>query len=139
MFLTHDLRTITNNPKAELNEVRKQLLEEIVRNPSKCLFVYGSAGSGKTQMVTEGFKIKLCQLQNQGKKVRLLVTTFSGLQSDPRELKKKIATQYLANIKDIEVMGLKELCDKELHIDYDIWNPFKTVTKVMSRLSENSK
>ena len=56
-----------------------------VRNPSKCLFVYGSAGSGKTQMVTEGFKIMLSDLQNQGKKVRLLVTTFSGLQSDPRD------------------------------------------------------
>ena len=29
MFLTHDLRTITNNPLAELNEVQKQLLKEI--------------------------------------------------------------------------------------------------------------
>ena len=29
MFLTHDLRTITNNPLAELNEVQKQLLTEI--------------------------------------------------------------------------------------------------------------
>ena len=29
MFLTHDLRTITNNPLAELNEIQKQLLIEI--------------------------------------------------------------------------------------------------------------
>ena len=29
MFLTHDLRTITNNPLAELNEVQKQLLKDI--------------------------------------------------------------------------------------------------------------
>ena len=29
MFLTHDLRTITNNPLAELNEVQRQLLKEI--------------------------------------------------------------------------------------------------------------
>ena len=29
MFLTHDLRTITNNPLAELNPVQRQLLEEI--------------------------------------------------------------------------------------------------------------
>ena len=57
-------------------------------------------------MVTEVFKIKLGQLQSQGRKVRLLVTTFSGLQSDPTQLKEKIATQYLANIRNIEVMGL---------------------------------
>ena len=29
MFLTHDLRTITNNPLAELNPVQRQLLKEI--------------------------------------------------------------------------------------------------------------
>ena len=29
MFLTHDLRTITNNPLVELNDVQAQLLREI--------------------------------------------------------------------------------------------------------------
>ena len=90
-------------------------------------------------MVTECFKIKLGQLLNQGKKVRLLVTTFSGLQSNPTQLKKKIASQYLVNIRNIEVMGLQKLCEDELRIDYDLWNPFDTVTKVITRLSETSE
>ena len=90
-------------------------------------------------MVTEGFKIILSQLLSQGRRVRLLVTTFSGVQSNPTELQKKIETQYLANIRNIEVMGLQKLCEDELQIDYDFWNPFETVTKVISRLSETSE
>ena len=90
-------------------------------------------------MVTEVFKIKLGQLRSQGKRVRLLVTTFSGLLSNPTELQKKIASHYLVNIRNIEVMGLEELCENELQIDYDVWNPFKTVTNVISRLSETSE
>ena len=90
-------------------------------------------------MITEGFKIKLGQLLSQGKRVRLLVTTFSGVQSDPKELQKKIETQYLANIRNIEVMGLEELCRNQLQIDYDVWNPFETVTNVITRLSESSE
>lgn len=90
-------------------------------------------------MVTEGFKIKLGKLLSQGRRVRLLVTTFSGVQSDPTQLKKKIATQYLVNIRNIEVLGLEELCENELHIEYDVWNPFETVTNVMARLSETSE
>ena len=89
-------------------------------------------------MVTEGFKIKVGQLLSQGRRVRLLVTTFSGVQSNPTELQKKIATDYLVNIRNIEVMGLEELCENELQIDYDVWNPFETVTNVISRLSETS-
>ena len=90
-------------------------------------------------MVTEGFKIKLSQLQIQGKKVRLLVTTFSGLISNHTELMKKIASQYLVNIGNIEVLGLEKLCRDELDIDYNVWSPFDTVSNVIARLSETSE
>ena len=115
------------------------MLFSVERSPDICLFVYGSAGSGKTLMVTEGFKIKLGQLLSQGKRVRLLATTFSGVQSNPTELQKKIETQYLVNIRNIEVLGLEELCRNQLKIDYDVWKPFETVTNVISRLSETSE
>ena len=90
-------------------------------------------------MVTEGFKIKLGQLLSQGRRVRLLVTTFSGLQSNPTELQKKIASHYLVNIRQIEVLGLQKLCKDELHVEYDFWNPLDTVTSVIARLSETSE
>ena len=90
-------------------------------------------------MVTEAFKIKLGQLLSQGKRVRLLVTTFSGLQSNPTELRKKINTHYLVNIRNIEVLEIQKLCKDELHVEYDFWNPFDTVTNVIARLSETSE
>ena len=90
-------------------------------------------------MVTEGFKIKLGQLLRQGRRIRLLVTTFSGLLSNPTELQKKISSKYLANIRNLEVMGLEELCKNELQIEYDVLNPFETVTNVITRLSETSE
>ena len=139
MLVRHDLRLITEKSEAELNPVQRELLRTLGGNRTKqrwkifiitnpiffsvencpfiCLFVFGSAGSGKTLMVTEGFKIKLGQLLSQGRRVRLLVTTFSGLLSNPTELQKKIETQYLANIRNIEVMGLQKLCEDKLGID----------------------
>ena len=83
---------------------QNEILFSVENCPFICLFVYGSAGSGKTLMVTQAFKIKLGQLQNLGKRVRLLVTTFSGLLSNPTELQKKIEHQYLVNIGDLEVI-----------------------------------
>ena len=115
------------------------MLFSVDHSPLICLFVYGSAGSGKTVMITEVFKIKLSQLRSQGKRVRLLVTTFSGLLSNPTELQKKIQHQYLANIEDLEVVGLEKLCRDQLQIDYNAWKPFDTVTNVIARLSETSE
>ena len=37
-----------------------------------CLFVYGSAGTGKTLILCEALKIKLSQLLSQGRRVRIL-------------------------------------------------------------------
>ena len=116
-----------------------KMMFSVDRSPEICLFVYGSAGTGKTLMVTEAFKIILCQLLSQSRRVRLLVTTFSGLLSNPTELQAKIASHYLVNIRNIEVMGLEKLCREELHIDYDVWNPFETVTNVLLHLSESSE
>ena len=115
------------------------MLSSVENSPIICLFVYGSAGSGKTVMITEVFKIKLGQLRSQGKRVRLLVATFSGLFSNPTELQKKIASHYLVNIRNTEVLGLQKLCKDELNVAYDFWNPFDTVTKVVARLSETSE
>ena len=41
-----------------------------------CLFVYGSAGTGKTMILCEALKIKLSKLMSQGRKVRIMATAF---------------------------------------------------------------
>ena len=98
-----------------------------------CLFVYGSAGTGKTLILCEGLKIKLSQLQIEGRKVRILATTF--VDSDT-ELRNNFKNEYLVNIKYIEVMGLGELC-RELNIEYDQHTPHDTINRVITSLSDS--
>ena len=70
--------------------------------------MYGSAGTGKTLILCEALKIKLSQLLSQGRRVRILATTFYEFYTT--ELLNNFRTKYLVNMKDIEVMGLQKLC-----------------------------
>ena len=97
------------------------------------LFVWGSAGTGKTLMLMEALKIKLSKLLSQGRKVRVLATMFTYVP----ELRKKFSDKYLVNMKNIEVMELSELCD-ELNIKYNYDTPLKTVNRVIRSLSDSS-
>ena len=56
-----------------------------------CLFVWGSAGTGKTLILMEALKIKLSKLLSSDRKVRVLATTFS----DNTELRKSFKDKYL--------------------------------------------
>ena len=82
--------------------------------PETCLFVWGSAGTGKTLILMEALKIKLSKLLRLGKRVRILATTFRGSHA---ELQKKYVEKYLVNMKDVEVMGLGKLC-RDLNIKH---------------------
>ena len=97
------------------------------------LFVWGSAGTGKTLMLMEALKIKLSKLLSQGRKVRVLATAFYY----ESELRKKFRDKYLVNMKNIEVMWLSKLCD-ELNIKYNYDTPLKTVNRVIRSLSDSS-
>merc|ERR1711953_648101 len=97
-----------------------------------CLFVYGSAGTGKTLILCEALKIKLSQLLSQGRRVRILATGFSSLTT---ELLNNFRNKYLVNMKDIEVMGLEELC-RELNIEYKYQTPRDTINRVITALSD---
>ena len=98
-----------------------------------CLFVYGSAGTGKTLILCEALKIKLSQLLSQGRRVRILATTFYSGQTN--ELLENFKTKYLIFMKNIEVMGLEELC-RDLHIDYNYDTPRDTINRVITSLSD---
>ena len=97
-----------------------------------CLFVYGSAGTGKTLMLTEALKIKLSQLLSQGRRVNILATTFRDYET---ELLNNFTTKYLMNIKHIEVMGLGTLCSV-LDIPYNYGTPRDTINRVITSLSD---
>ena len=96
-----------------------------------CLFVYGSAGTGKTLILCEALKIKLSKLRSQGRRVRILATSFHDSEI---ELLNNF-THKLVSLKNIEVMGLGELCS-ELNIKYDWKTPRDTINRVITSLSE---
>lgn len=95
--------------------------------------MYGSAGTGKTLILCEALKIKLSQLLSQGRRVRILATGFSDFRTS--ELLNNFRTKYLVNMKDIEVMGLEELC-RDLNIEYDTGTPRDTINRVITSLSD---
>ena len=97
--------------------------------------MYGSAGTGKTLILCEALKIKLSQLLSQGRRVRILATT---LDNSDTELLNNFRTKHLVNMKDIEVLGLKELC-RELKIKHNHDTPRDTINRVIVSLSNKSR
>ena len=94
--------------------------------------MYGSAGTGKTLILFEGLKIKVSKLRSQGRRVRILATTFDDDRTT--ELLNNFTNKYLVNMKNIEVMGLEKLCS-ELNIKYDFNTPRDTINRVITSLS----
>ena len=100
----------------------------------RCLFVWGSAGTGKTLILMEALKIKLSKLRYLGRRVRILATTFYDWQS---ELRKKFDEKYLENMKDVEVVSVLELCG-DLGIEFNKYTPRDTMNRVITALSDSS-
>ena len=102
-----------------------------------CLFVYGSAGTGKTLILIEALKIKLSKSLSSGQRVKILVTTFY----DSTELRKDFRTKYLLNflnIADIEVLSFPELC-ASLNLKCDYFSPRDSVNHLIAKLSKTSQ
>ena len=99
-----------------------------------CLFVYGSAGTGKTLILMEALKIKLSKLLSQGRRVRILATTFFDKRAT--KLRNNLKTKYLVNMKNIEVIPLEKLC-RELDIYYNNgYTPRDTINRVITSIRE---
>ena len=76
----------------------------------------GSAGTGKTFMLTEALKIKISRLKENGK-LKIFVTTFRETYT---ELQDKYKNHYLANLRqNITFTTIPSLCaaqDRESQI-----------------------
>ena len=109
------------------------ILFSVESDVGSCLFVWGSAGTGKTLLLTEALKIKASRLVSQGRRVRILVTTFQYYHD---ELQNTFLKKYLVNMT-VEVMGLDELC-RNLGIKFNKETPPATVNRVISALAARS-
>ena len=97
-----------------------------------CLFLTGSAGTGKTLMLSEALKIKLSKLKHRGADVKIFITTYS---SSNTELLDKFRQHYLINIEDINFTDMPQLC-RDLNIEYDYMDPQSTMNNVVRSLSD---
>ena len=107
----------------------------VMASPESCLFLYGSAGTGKTLMLVEALKIKVAtsELLRPRRRIRILVTTYCN----SPELRRMFENKYFVNMRDVEVMSFKELCD-DLGIKYNESGPRDLVEQVTSSLSRNT-
>ena len=96
------------------------------------MFLTGSAGTGKTLMLSEALKIKLSKFKHRGADVKLFVTTFRNINT---ELLDKYRHHYLANIEDINFTPMEQLCD-DLNIKFDWHNTLSLMTNVVRSLSD---
>lgn len=106
----------------------------VERSLETCLFVWGSAGTGKTLILMEALKIKLSKLLSQGRRVRILATGFYD-NDNTTELLNNFRSKYLVNMKNIEVMGLEDLCS-ELNIEFGYKSPRYVLDRVITLLSD---
>ena len=97
------------------------------------MFLSGSAGTGKTLMLSEALKIKLSKVKSRGTDVKIFVTTFYGM--DCTELLDKYREHYLVNIENIKFTAIEQLCG-DLNIKYDYSNPQSTLNNVVRSLSD---
>ena len=82
----------------------------------------------------EALKIKLSKLLSQGRRVRILATTFFDKRAT--KLRNNLKTKYLVNMKNIEVIPLEKLC-RELDIYYNNgYTPRDTINRVITSLSD---
>ena len=98
----------------------------------ECLFLTGSAGTGKTLMLSEALKIKLAKLKQRGADVKIFVTTYYD--SDT-ELLDKYRQHYLVNMKNIKFTSINQLF-RDLNSKYQYIEPQKTMTNVVRSLSD---
>ena len=127
MLLHHDLKVITGRkenwddspPIKKPDKVQMEIIETLgkqlfkalslilkscsVAEPAEtCLFVWGSAGTGKTLILVEALKIKMSKLLHMDKTVRILATNFGGNSF----LEDKFVEKYFVNIENVEVTDL---------------------------------
>ena len=103
----------------------------VLRPAEDCVFLTGSAGTGKTLMLSEALKMKLSKLKSRGIDVKIFVTTFH----EYTKLLDKYREHYLVNIENILFTGIEQLCH-DLNIQITWYEPQSTLNNVVRSLSD---
>lgn len=113
MVMEHDLREITQNPDAKLDEDQGHLIQEMVDRTSKPgpqnVFLWGYSGTGKTLFVCEALKIKLSKVRRlvkEGKKVRVIVTVYNSSVTDGTKERFQSSSSLMADMRGKYLMNV---------------------------------
>ena len=100
----------------EQTEVLREMAVQNIQN----LFLWGSAGTGKTILLVEVLKMKVARLKREGKKFKIFVTTWT--KDNTSLLREKLKGKYLARLPEMQqatVTSVEELRN-ELGISSEI-------------------
>ena len=137
LILREDLAQISESRHVHLDKDQRNLVKKVAEEEPKNVFLWGTSGSGKTLLAAECLKMKVSQLQRQGKQdITVLVSSMhspcSGLLKDLE----KILPDIKSDKKSF--MGLDDLAES-LGVSFNLHNPQRTLENILSGISAKNK
>ena len=75
LIMTEDRKEITNGRYFTLDEIQKEVIDEVVKNPVQNVFLWGSSGTGKTLLLAMILSMKISHYLKKGIKVNIIGST----------------------------------------------------------------
>ena len=112
MVIEHDLRQICKNPNAKLDKKQSEIIEKVANEKPQNVILWGSSGTGKTILLTEGLGMKLSYFKNENIPMRIIVSSFGAFGIQPKTLMKDMKYKYLPQLKleKAQFIICKDLC-----------------------------
>ena len=73
LIMTEDRKEITNGRYFTLDDIQKEVIDEVVKNPVQNVFLWGSSGTGKTLLLAMILSMKISHYFKKGIKVNIIV------------------------------------------------------------------
>ena len=140
MTVREEMAQITESRSVYLSDNQKGLIDLVASKKAKNVFLWGSSGTGKTVMLAEAVKIRASQCKQEGKDVRVIISTSSSL-SEGAPLWRDLQQMYLKDIPGImSIRFVKNLAklSKELNADPSIGHPQAQIQNILAALSQDS-
>lgn len=140
MTVREEMALITESRSVYLSDDQRGLIEMVAAQKAKNIFVWGSSGTGKTVMLAEAVKIRVSQYKQQGKDVRVIISTSNTL-SEGAPLWRDLQEMYLKDITGIKsirfVKNLTKLA-MELKADPAAGHPQTQIGNIVAALSQDT-
>ena len=134
---------LTEGKIYELDESQKEILQKVADEQPKNIILWGSAGTGKTILLSEVLSMKVNHYKMIGVKMRIIVCSWSATASvigpllKNNLLLKDLKEKYLSHLvseENIEFVTIDDLC---LDIDLKMCYPLKYINKVLETLCKD--